>query len=153
MNTHSLELVACKEVLGLLRPEHLPVVAAQALHEGHDSPLLRKLAGLSDGASEARALFHRCLAELNVKTPTKRDAVVLLAREIALSIIRGDVDPYKGAQEVWQLTLLADEGVPELDSFVYAASEWNERPADHDVFEEGVVAAAGELVRQGPSKG
>jgi hypothetical protein len=34
---------------------------------------------------------------------------------------------------------------PQLHTFVYADSEWDERPEDGNIFTEGVVAAAREL--------
>ena len=35
----------------------------------------------------------------------------------------------------------------ELHTFVYADSEWDERPEDGNIFAEGVVAAARDLAR------
>ena len=37
--------------------------------------------------------------------------------------------------------------LPELDTFVYAASEWDDRPEDQQTFEKGILAAASDLVR------
>ena len=99
-------------------------------------------------AGEARALFDRALAEIRSEVPSKRDAVMRLARDIANGILSGMVAPGEGAKQIWDLSLrVPDEHLPELDSFVYAASEWEDCP----VFEDGVIAAARELVgmRQG----
>jgi hypothetical protein len=38
------------------------------------------------------------------------------------------------------------EQIPELDPFIYAASEWEERPEDRVHFEEGIVSEARALV-------
>ena len=105
------------------------------------------LAGLTAAVSgEARELFDRALVELKVPKPSERDAVMYLARETARKIVTGATAPYEGAKQIWELTLpVSDEKLPELDSFVYAASEWKSRPEDRSVFEEGIVAAATEL--------
>ena len=79
--------------------------------------------------------------------PSKRDAVMYLAREIAKEILAGTMTAYLGAKQIWDLTLHAlDADLPELDTFVYAASEWEDRPEDRVAFEEGIVASARELV-------
>ena len=144
MNTERLEVAASQLVLGLLFSENLANVAVLALEDGCDSPSLRILAGLTAAeAGEARALFERALAEIRSEVPSKHDAVMRLARDIANGILSGMVAPGEGAKQLWDLSLrVPDEHLPELDSFVYAASEWEDCP----VFEEGVVAAARELV-------
>ena len=98
-------------------------------------------------ADEAKAMFDRVLAELDIPRPSKRDAVMHLARETAERIVNGATAPYEGAKQIWELFLrLPDEDLSELHSFVYAASEWEDRPEDRHAFEDGVVAAARELV-------
>ena len=153
MNIQRLEVAASKVALGLLLSENLADVALLALEDGCDSPSLRILAGLTAiEADEARAMFDRALAELHSAVPSKRDAARCLARETAKEILSGTVAPYEGAKQIWELSLrIPDEHLPELDSFVYAASEWDDRPEDRHIFEEGVAAAARELVsiRQG----
>ena len=41
------------------------------------------------------------------------------------------------------------ESIPELDTFIYGASEWDERPQDQAVFAKGIMAAARDLLNQG----
>jgi hypothetical protein len=130
--------------------EELADVAVAALEEGLDSPALRVLAGLSpDEANEARRVLERALAELAVPIPSPRDAVLYLARAIATDVLDGIVAPYEGAKRIWQLTLRAPgQALPELDSFVYAASEWEDRAEDRRRFDEGIRRAAHELVER-----
>jgi len=144
MNTEKLELAAAKAAVGLLLSEEFSEAAVGALEDGCDSPALRILAGLAAAeADEARTLFDRVLVELNVSQPGKRDAVMQLARKTAEMIVNGATAPYQGAKQIWELTLrVADEDLPELDSFVYAASEWEDRPEDRRAFEDGIVDAA-----------
>lgn len=148
MNTERLEVAASKVALGLLLSQEFADVGVLALVDGCDSPWLRILAGsTADEADEARDLFDRALAELNVSVPSKRDAVMRLARETAKELLSGAMAPHAGAKQIWELSLRApDEDLPELDLFVYAASEWEDRPEDRPVFEDGVAAAARELV-------
>jgi hypothetical protein len=148
MNTEELEVAASKVVLGLLQSEDLVRVGVQALERGCDSPSLRVLAGLNASeVEEARGMFDRVLSELNIAVPSKRDAVMHLARETAKRILAGTSGAYLGAKAIWDYTLRAsDEDFAELDTFVYGASEWEDRPEDRVAFEEGIVAAARELV-------
>ena len=147
MNADRLEVAAAKVTLGLIPSENLTDVAVLALEDGCDSPSLRILAGLTVAeADEARELFEHVLVELNSELPSKRDAVMRLARETAKGILSGTVAPCEGAKQIWELSLLIpNENLPELDSFIYAASEWEDRPKDRKVFEDGIVAAAVEL--------
>ncbi len=79
--------------------------------------------------------------------PSKRDAVMRLARETARGIIAGTVEACVGAKQIWDLTLrVSGEDFPELDSFIYAASEWEERPEDRMALMAGIVAASTDLV-------
>lgn len=148
MNTERLEMAAAKVALGLFLSEEFADVAVLALEDGCDSPSLRILAALTTAeADEARTLFDRTLAELNLDVPSKRDAAMRLARETAKGILSGTMAPYAGAKRIWELSLrVPNENLPQLDSFVYAASEWEDRPEDRQAFEDGIAAAARELV-------
>ena len=148
MKTKNLELVAAQLALGLVLPEELPRVAVDALEAGCDSPSLRVLAGLTmTEIGEARQLFDRVLGELQLRNASRQQAVVQLAKERAREILSGERSPYQGAKEIWQLSLrLHEVHLPELDSFIYYASEWENRPEDRYVFEAGIVDAARELL-------
>ena len=142
-----LEVTASRVKLDLLDPEALPAVALRAIEGGLESPSLIDLAGLTSGESrQARALFERSLEELAIELPTKHRAVLNVARGIACQIVRGETTPFDGAAQISDLTDSVDEAVPELDSFVYAASEWEDRPEDQPIFIEGVMQAAADLI-------
>jgi hypothetical protein len=143
-----LELVAAKAALDLAGPEGFPAAATVALTEGVDSPALRVLAGLSEAdVDQASALLGQALEELNLPAPTPRTAVLDLARELAREILDATLAPHEGARRIWDLTLrVQGEDLPELDSFVYAASEWEERPEDRAHFEAGIISAARDLL-------
>jgi hypothetical protein len=149
VSSRQLQTIASKIVLELASPETLPGVAAAELANGRDSPSLRALAALSPGnLDEAKALFERSLIELGMKVPSSHEAVMFLARDIAARILDGTTTPYDGARQISTMSLQANEdSFPELDTFVYAASEWDARPEDGNIFAEGVVAAAQDLMR------
>jgi len=147
MRSDALEVTACKLQLGLLSAAAVPDVATEALSRGCDSPSLRRLAGLmgSEG-EEVGPLFDRALAELGSPQLSDAEAVMRLAREISQAIVAGTTAPHDGAKRIWDLTLrVPGERFPDLDTFIYAASEWEERPEDRRFFDEGIVAAAREL--------
>jgi hypothetical protein len=145
VNCDELTRVAAKAVLGLVGPEDLSAAANAALHGGLDSPSL--IALTSADASTAGPLFDRTLQDFNMVKPSRREAVMLLARDAATEIVSGTISPYTGAKRIWRLTLrVPTEQIPELDPFIYAASEWEERPEDRVHFEEGIVSEARALV-------
>ena len=130
-------------------PEELPGLALKALEQGKDSPSLRMLAGLTrNDMDRAKMLFEQSLAELSLEIPDSRVAVHRLARDVARRILNGSIGSHEGSKQIWNLSVILDERFPELDTFVYAASEWEERPEDWAVFVEGVRAAARDLVAQ-----
>lgn len=137
--------VAARLVLGLAGPENLPAAADAALRDGLVSPAL--IALMDADPSEARVLFDRALDELGVSKPSQRDAVMRLARDAAAEIVRGTIAPYAGAKRISDLTLQAPAvRIHELDPFIYAADEWEERPEDRLHFEQGIVSEARALL-------
>ena len=95
---------------------------------------------------EAGPLVDRALAEVGAPGRTQRAAVLRLAREVAKAISADAMRPYDGAKQIWELTLrVPAEHFPDLDPFVYAASEWEDRPEDRPLFDQGIRAAAAEL--------
>lgn len=130
-------------------PELLPGIAAAAVADGCDTPSLQELAALTVADIEAaRSLFERALAELSLPPPTAREAAMELAQEIAAKMLDGVITPYHGAKQISELSLrVPEEELPQLDTFIYGASEWDDRPEDSNVFAEGIIAAARELVR------
>src|ERR1700691_1599850 len=144
MNCERLHTAACGVVLGVMPPEELPSIATAALVDGCDSRSLRILAGLEPPEyDEARALFDDVLAESSLPWPTGREAALCLARETAARILSGSIGPYEGALHIWDVSLcVSEEHLPQVDTFIYAASEWPDRPDAHDLFADGVRTAA-----------
>ncbi len=127
-------------VLGMLPPERLPDIAVSALQNGLDSDALRILAGLSGSEiDDASKLFEEALKSLGRGQMSKKDAVRLYARTISGQILRGEMEPYAGAKKIWEAALKASEPeFHEVDPFIYAASEYEDRPEDHKFFNNAI---------------
>jgi hypothetical protein len=143
-----LNLVAAEVALDLVPADTLPDIAVAALKDGLDSPALRVLAGMLDGDRyHSRSWFDRALAELRVVLPDEHEAVMRLARAAATDIASGAITPYKGAKRIWELTLrVPGEHFHALDPFVYAASEWDDRPGDRSFLDDGIVSESRRLL-------
>jgi len=143
-----IENYAARLVLEVDLAEGLPNLASRALAEGLDSSGLRALAGANDvQRSELLPMFYQVLGELGFEIPSLRTALVRLACELASDILRGAIPPYQGAKGIWNLTLRASGVcVRELDPFIYAASEWEDRPSDRLLFDREIVDQAQLLV-------
>jgi hypothetical protein len=148
----SLQTLAAKKALALADPEASVSIAWELLEHGYDSKALRQLAGLHPSAlDKSDELLAAALEELAVPLPPARDAVIWLAQEIAGLLLRGAVDEVGAARAIWDLTLrLPAVRFPELDTFIYAASEWDDRPEDRDLLSRGVIEAARALVHGRP---
>jgi hypothetical protein len=68
--------------------------------------------------------------------------------EIARRILSGAISARSGASSLWDMS---DELYPakldELDPFIYAVSEWEDRPEDHDLFERMILDQATVIVQ------
>jgi hypothetical protein len=74
------------------------------------------------------------------------ERVLRAAREICVAILDGRVTPHDGSRAITASCRDTDIHPPlALHTFVYADSEWDERPDDSDIFADGIVAAAREL--------
>jgi hypothetical protein len=90
-----LQFSAWQYVAEILPPEELPMLAAHALIDGHDSPALRELAGLprrSDPA-EARELYVLALRELGIPLPDEETAGRCFLVRLAFGLAKGELSP------------------------------------------------------------
>lgn len=147
MSTEDVEILAARVALGTVSPNAVIQTATNALLEGADTPSLRVLAGLCGSETEdVIPLFRKALHEMGLEVPSRQHAVISFAQSTARRISSGELDPGEGAKQIWELTLEEPEGgTHRLDPFVYAASEWDDRPEDRDVLSEMIVSAAEDL--------
>ncbi len=83
-------------VVGHGHPD-LPMVAAQALARGLDSPALREVAGLGR-ADPALEPFTAALAELGLAWPTEGEAHLAAARRVCAGLLAGEPDGARAAR-------------------------------------------------------
>ena len=130
--------------LGLIESTELPAGAARGLEDGLDSASLRSLAGLERSDSYGAAgLLERAAAELGLRVPDRREAARHLAIQLSKRIIRGDLEALAGARMVSKISrAVVSLGFHDLDVFVYADSEAEDRPGDRDFFVQRIVSEA-----------
>lgn len=146
MKNNEIDVDLANFVLRLVLSDRLPSIATKLLENGYDSPALRMLSGLNESEIvEAIPLFNQAILEIGLSLPSRYEAVLSLAKETAMKILRRDVMPYEGAKIIWMLSLKVDHEICALHPFVYAASEW-ERIEDRLLFERGIVEEAKILV-------
>jgi hypothetical protein len=120
----SWQIVAARWALGLIPSQALPQLATDALEAGLDSPSLRQLAGeLHPTLESSGPVFEEILDKIGVGIPDRSRAGLILAKAFAAQITEGTLTPYEGARSIWRLQINTG-AVPELDPFVYWASEW-----------------------------
>ncbi|MGW1511345.1 hypothetical protein [Streptomyces sp. NPDC002394] len=137
---------AWQYVAEVLRPEDLPMIAAHALVDGHDSPALRELAGMPrrSDATEVRELYVQALSELDVPLPDEETAGRRLLVSLALSLVHGVLSP----KEVGDgLSMTVTARTQEETQFLSVAAEYSEwmEPDDLPAWERELQAAAQSL--------
>jgi len=139
-----IKLAEAMWVLGLLRVEELPELAVNALSDGFESEAILRLAVCSiDDSNEINRLFKRVLLEASGGYMPKIEALKHYAKQISMWILSSEVTPRQGARLIWTATINAQEkDFHELDTFIYAASEMDDRPADKAFFEQAILEEA-----------
>lgn len=127
-------------MLKLLPTEEIPELASDWLAQDLESRSLLKLAVCSpDESDDIRRLFALVLSELGGGGMSKPEALKHYARHISLSILTAKVSPLVGAKLIWRATLNAGlKDFHDLDGFIYAASEMEDRPKDKAFFEQAI---------------
>lgn len=99
----SLGEVACRYQADELRPEDLPVIAAEALAAGLDTPTLCELAGWPRNIDprDIRDAFEQALAESGVELPDRGLARRHALRRMAARLIDGEITPTDLATGDW----------------------------------------------------
>ncbi|MGK2883383.1 MAG: hypothetical protein ACSLE8_01165 [Rhodococcus sp. (in: high G+C Gram-positive bacteria)] len=115
---------------------------------GSDSPSLRQLL-FADALdpTQTRMLLESAIGELGSPFDVS-DCVASFVSDMAGKICSGEVAPYEGARLIWKASLLTPSG-HDYDPFVYAASEYEDRPADRGFFEAAILDEARSIVLRG----
>lgn len=123
------KIIAARWALGQLPSEQLPSIALQWLEAGLDSTTLRILAGETNPImSEVGPMFDDVLEELNISIPTSTEAVAQLVSEVAQNIVDGEVTPYVGASQIYDLHIsyAGDSGVEFSCAIGYLSLEYED---------------------------
>lgn len=140
----AMKSIQARWVLGIILSDDLPDIAIEALSAGIESRSLIDLAGLNRSETdEARKLFGQALIELGCQNMEKATALRHYAKIVSATILASDVTPFEGAKKIWQVWLETHlYGFHDLDGFIYAASEWEDRPEDKAFFEGKILEEA-----------
>lgn len=134
LKTSDLATFRAMWTLGLLPAEHLPLAGVKALESGIDTESSRILAGLErfDVRDKASPLFATILDAFPPLSTDK--AALIFARGVATAILTRAVEPFVGARAIWLAASKVKESreFHELDGFIYAASEYDERRQERD---------------------
>ncbi|MGC5018326.1 hypothetical protein [Micromonospora sp. DT47] len=134
---------------GELASEELPMIAAQALANGLDSPSLRELAGLSRGEyREARELLDQVIDELGLpELPDEDRAVWEVARSYARRTVFGAIAPVDGAHAI--ASHAGSLMFPEpLATFAFLTDLWQDNVGERAQLEQDIVREAEALLRE-----
>lgn len=95
--------VACRYQADEIRPEDLPMIAAEALAVGLDTPTLCELAGWPRHADarDIRDAFEQALAESGIGLPDRGLARRHALRRMAARLLDGEITPADLATDGW----------------------------------------------------
>jgi hypothetical protein len=137
------DILAARWRLGLVTGEELPDLATDLLLSGTESPAVVALAGESGTTlRDAGRLFERVLADLGCARLDECGAGRILARDWAERIVRGELDPYEGASQIWRVSYYACNEPSDLVPFVGLASQYQDSEAYRVKLREDIIQAA-----------
>ncbi|MFD9061135.1 hypothetical protein ACFVZ3_06395 [Kitasatospora purpeofusca] len=95
--------VACRYRADEIPPGDLPMIAAEALAAGLDTPMLCELAGLprNAGAHDIRDVFEQALSESGIELPDPGLARRHALRRLAARLVEAEVAPADVATDDW----------------------------------------------------
>ncbi|MEV4489623.1 hypothetical protein AB0K04_05835 [Micromonospora coxensis] len=140
--------VGVRVLAGDLASEELPMVAAQALAEGLDSPSLRVLAGLSRGEyREARELLDQVVDELGLpELPDEDQAVWEVVVSYARRLVSGGIVPVDGAHAIAAYGGSLEFPEP-LATIAFLVDLWEDNAAERAQLEQDMAREAEAMLR------
>lgn len=141
--------------LGPIQAEDMPVLAAQLLAEGHDSPALREAAtlGPGDDAETIRGLFQQALAQLGVWIPDRAAAEHAAAVSLARALLDSELSTAECARQVRRIWDFDDVIYPVLPPsteelvfmcWLHGDDEYDANGGDQRLLTAARMLAAGE---------
>ncbi|MER5203807.1 hypothetical protein [Streptomyces sp. NPDC002825] len=147
-----LRRAALKLALGEQPTEDLPMIAAQALADGLESPAPVELAGLSrrDPPADIRDLFAQAMAELEFPVPGVEEAWRERMLEAAEGMLTGSLTHYEASNEIYWCAChpeRTDASTKLVDLFVGLWSSCEDWPDKRASIERDMQLAAADLLR------
>ena len=144
----NLERAEVLQVLGILSKEELLQMAKDAVAEGCDDPAVTQLSIFTlNEVDEINAQFKKMKGQCDKEAMSMLSALRFYAKEISTLILSGAMSPREGANMLWRAQINSRmETFHELDGFIYAASEMDDRPEDSALFEEGILKEAKRVI-------
>jgi hypothetical protein len=140
-----LALLSLQLTAGEIRSEDLPMLAANLLVDGYDTPALREAAGVSSYDSDnARSTFRQALTELGLTELPESEAWWQLAKHTAQRIVDGELPARNGCEEMRRIDRIIH--CRDLDWFVGIESAWEGDPGHADEYTRQTRGAATELL-------
>jgi len=145
----SLESAVAHYILGDIRPEDLPALAERAVIAGFESPAMAELAYSLNKENEfIEKKFFNALEELKIKKPSRIEAGLAVAREIAISIVEERINPYEGARRIWWDVYVKIPQLKQLIPFVGMASEFEDDNNHKDDYSKMILREARKLIAE-----
>ncbi len=143
-----LERAEMLQMLGILSKEKLLQMAKDAVTGGCDDPAVTQLSMFAlNEVDEINAQFEKIKIQCDKEAMSMLSALRLYAKEISTLILSGAISPREGANMLWRAQINSRmETFHELDGFIYAASEMDDRPEDSVLFEEGILKEAKRVI-------
>ena len=143
-----LERAEALQMLGILSKEELLQMAKDAVAEGCDDPAVTQLSICTlNEVDELNAQFEKMKGQCDKEAMTMLSALRFYAKEISALILSGAMSPREGSNMLWRAQINSRmEAFHELDGFIYAASEMDDRPEDKALFEEGILKEAKRVI-------
>jgi hypothetical protein len=145
-HVETLRRLTCAYVTGDVSPEELPMIAAEAIVRGVDSPSLRQLAGLGrrDDTRDIRDLYRAAMDELGIDIP---DADALRWEYVhfwAQRMLDGSLSPYEAASKISTESFRLGEPEALRDLYILTLL-WEDDPGHRTALERSMLEAAENL--------
>jgi hypothetical protein len=87
--------------------------------------------------------------QLGLHVPSHVEAARILALHISRQLVEGSIDPFDGARDLAEISRAVESPqFHDLDAFVYAESEAEDRPEDREFFRREILKEARRWINQ-----
>jgi len=143
-----LERVVAMNMLGIISTSELPKMATNAISNGCNDYSVIQLSKCDPrDLKKINLLFNEIKSKHKKEAMTMLQALKFYAKEISKLIISGEISPQEGANMLWRAQISSElDEFHDLDGFIYAASEMDDRPEDEAIFKSGILKEAQRVI-------